>query len=290
MQARPGRAVLKKRDTCGSVEAMEFEGPPRALAPPRGILRRARPDGLLVGRRVAPSKALAPFVHHFWAVEWDLRSPFTAESLAFPSASLTTVRAGGSEVTGVRTRRVPAVRHGAGRAFGITFRPAAFQHLLGAPMSTLTDRSVPLAAVFGNEGERWARSLIDAPVFEETLAMAESFLASRVEPLGRKAASTRDITERMMRDPSLLRSGDVARELDLDLRSLQRRFRHYVGVGPKWVIQRFRLHEAAERLKMFPPPSLAGLAASLGYADQAHFARDFKRVVGQTPRAFTASS
>jgi AraC-like DNA-binding protein len=120
--------------------------------------------------------------------------------------------------------------------------------------------------------------------------MAEAFLAPRLQPLGRDAATTRDITERMMRDPSLLRSRDAATALDVDVRSLQRRFRHYVGVGPKWVIRRYRLHEAAERLKADSPPPLADLAASLGYADQAHFARDFKRVVGQTPRAFAAAS
>lgn len=120
--------------------------------------------------------------------------------------------------------------------------------------------------------------------------MAEAFLAKRLRPLGRDAASTRDVTEKIMRDPSLLRSSHVATALDVDVRSLQRRFRHYVGVGPKWVIRRYRLHEAAEQLKAESPPPLAALAASLGYADQAHFARDFKCVVGQTPGSFTASS
>ena len=53
-------------------------------------------------------------------------------------------------------------------------------------------------------------------------------------------------------------------------------------------MQRYRLHEAAEQLRAHEPPSLAELAASLGYADQAHFAREFKRAVGHTPRAFVA--
>jgi AraC-like DNA-binding protein len=245
---------------------------------------------LLAARRVAPSDALTPFVHHFWAVEWDLRTPFTAEILPHPTACLTVELGHRPEVAGVRTGRTHAIRRGAGRVFGITFRPAAFQHLLRAPMSNLTDRAVPVATVLGRDGEVWARALIEASEFEETLSMAEAFLAARLQPLSRDAASTRDITERMMRDPSLLRSSDVATALGVDIRSLQRRFRHYVGVGPKWVIRRYRLHEAAERLQAERPPPLAALAASLGYADQAHFARDFKRVVGQTPGAFATSS
>jgi AraC-like DNA-binding protein len=70
------------------------------------------------------------------------------------------------------------------------------------------------------------------------------------------------------------------------VRSLQRLFRKYVGVSPKWVIRRYRLHEAAERLKGSRPPPLAELATSLGYADQAHFAREFKQVTGRTARSF----
>jgi AraC-like DNA-binding protein len=278
--------VLKIRDTSANLDAMVTAGERRALEPPRGVLQRVKADGLLVGRRLAPSEPVSPFVHHFWAVEWDLATPFTADTLPHPAACITVERGHRHEVAGVRTGRTQAIRKGAGRVFGITFRPAAFQRLLRAPMSSLTDRAVPIATVFGREGEVWARALIEAPEFEESVSIAETFLAARLPPLGRNAATTRDITERMMRDPSLLRASDVAAALDLDIRSLQRRFRHYVGVGPKWVIRRYRLHEAAEQLRAKSPPSLAALAASLGYADQAHFARDFKSVVGQSPGAF----
>ncbi len=84
-------------------------------------------------------------------------------------------------------------------------------------------------------------------------------------------------------DRALLRVEDVADAMGIDVRALQRRFRRYVGVTPKWVIQRYRLHEAAEQLRSEYPPALAALAAELGYADQAHFAREFKAAVGRTP-------
>ena len=94
------------------------------------------------------------------------------------------------------------------------------------------------------------------------------------------------LVERTASDRTLSRVEDVAAIADLDVRALQRAFRTYVGVSPKWILRRYRLHEAAEQLKGMRPPALAALAASLDYADQSHFARDFKRVVGQTPRSF----
>ena len=71
-----------------------------------------------MGRRVAPSEALTPFVHHFWAVEWDLRTPFTAEVLPHPTACLTVELGHRQEIAGVRTGRTHAIRKGAGRVFG----------------------------------------------------------------------------------------------------------------------------------------------------------------------------
>jgi AraC-like DNA-binding protein len=73
----------------------------------------------------------------------------------------------------------------------------------------------------------------------------------------------------------------------LHLRELQRWFRDAVGVSPKWVIQRYRLHEALSALER-GDATVAQLAAELGYADQAHFARDFKRLVGISPSRYAA--
>jgi AraC-like DNA-binding protein len=49
------------------------------------------------------------------------------------------------------------------------------------------------------------------------------------------------------------------------------------------VIRRYRLHEVTERLAEGASPDWATLSAELGYADQAHFVRDFKRMFGEPP-------
>ena len=70
-------------------------------------------------------------------------------------------------------------------------------------------------------------------------------------------------------------------------RTLQQLFNSYVGVGPKWVINRYRLHEAVERLQEGANINFSELAMELGYFDQAHFIRDFRKLVGCTPAAYT---
>ena len=79
----------------------------------------------------------------------------------------------------------------------------------------------------------------------------------------------------------------VCAEFGLSERALQRLVRRRLGLTPKWLIQRRRLQEAAERLRT-SPASLSDVAAGLGYADQAHFTRDFARVTDMTPGQFAA--
>lgn len=85
------------------------------------------------------------------------------------------------------------------------------------------------------------------------------------------------------------RVGQVCEEFGLTERALQCLTRQRLGLNPKWLIQRRRLHEAAERLRR-GAGNLAGVAADLGYADQPHFTHDFHAVTGMTPASSPPAS
>jgi len=95
-----------------------------------------------------------------------------------------------------------------------------------------------------------------------------------------------DLVERIRADRTVRRVADLARAEGLSVRALQRLFAAYVGVSPKWAILRYRLHEAMEVAGTRRDLDWAGLAADLGYADQAHLARDFTATVGLPPAAY----
>jgi AraC-like DNA-binding protein len=190
------------------------------------------------------------------------------------------------ELHGPKTGRVTRTLTGEGRMFGISFRPVMFRALLGRSMSTLTDRVVPLESVLGPSVSQWAQALRRARDLETEIGLTKEFFESRLIAPTQLQLQLRDCVEAMASDRDLLRVEDLCKTSGLDARTLQRRFSDYVGLSPKSVIRRYRMHEAAIRLGDENTPSLAALAASLGYSDQAHFARDFKRTVGETPRAF----
>lgn len=79
-----------------------------------------------------------------------------------------------------------------------------------------------------------------------------------------------------------LRMGDLASEAGVHPVHLARVFRAREGQTPGEYVQRLRIRTACELLRQCET-SLAAVALDCGFADQSHFTRTFKRVVGSTP-------
>ena len=86
--------------------------------------------------------------------------------------------------------------------------------------------------------------------------------------------------------PELYSVAALARLTGISARTLQRLFENYVGVGPKWVIDRYRMIEAVEALNAEAELSLTTLAHALGYFDQAHFSKAFLALTGKSPSSY----
>ena len=121
----------------------------------------------------------------------------------------------------------------------------------------------------------------------EAIAVIEAFLRGRDPQPDETIARVAAIVEQTDADRTITRVEQLVDRFHIGKRNLQRLFSAYVGVSPKWVIQRYRLHEAADRAASGGAIDWADLALDLGYADQAHFIRDFKRLVGQTPAEYS---
>ncbi|WP_345950051.1 helix-turn-helix domain-containing protein [Mucilaginibacter sp. PAMB04274] len=78
----------------------------------------------------------------------------------------------------------------------------------------------------------------------------------------------------------------VAAAAHATVRTLERNFKQSTGYTVKDVSGLMRFEQVRNHLWLNPDANLAGLAHELGYADQAHLSRDFKRYTGTTPAAF----
>lgn len=254
---------------------------------PTGVLRPGEAQERFRLARYLPSENLGLFVEHYWIVEWDLQGqkPYVQETLPHPCVHLTIERYG-SKVYGVMTEKFSYQLTEEGRVLGIRFKPGAFYPFWGYPVSALTDASVDLKEAFGAKGDAFEAAVLGAKSDGEMVEVAEAFLRDRSPELNADAELVERIVASIVDDRELTRVEDVATKFALGKRTLQRLFDRYVGVGPKWVILRGRLHDATDRLADGEAANWAELALNLGYFDQAHFVRDFKALVGVAPATY----
>ena len=237
--------------------------------------------------RYHPSSDLATFVEHYWVVEWDLRRQpsYRAQTLPHPSVHMIFEAGGRSRIRGPARAKFSRRLRGAGRVFAVKFTPAGFYPFARGPVSRLTDRVVALRTQFGSDAAPLERA-IDAERSDVVrVEIVEAFLRARLAEPDDDVARLSAVVYAAAGDRTLTKVDDLVDRFQLNKRTLQRLFARYVGVSPKWVIQRYRLHEAAERLAVGGVDH-AALASELGYSDQAHFGRDFKGIVGMSPAAY----
>jgi AraC-like DNA-binding protein len=173
--------------------------------------------------------------------------------------------------------------------------PAAGALVAGVDMSTLTDRHVDLPETLGAPGERLVERVRaamapdpHAPAAHRAAIDAYGELLRPHLPVDAEGELVDRVVALVESRPDLLRVAQLCEATGLGERALQRLVQRRLGLTPKWLVQRRRLHEAAEALR-HGAGSMAETAALLGYADQAHFTRDWTAVTGTPPARFAAS-
>jgi AraC-like DNA-binding protein len=246
--------------------------------------------------RYAPGPGMADLVRRYWIPVWSMPpGESTVQRVLQYPVCLLVVSHEYSIMVGVDTGLGRQELTGAGWALGGMLQPAAGSMLLGGPVSQLTDRRIPLTDVPGVDGaavtEQIRSALRPTPSAESAHRAAITALEDALRGLGpvdEEGLLVNRIVGYVEQRTDIQRVGQVCDEFGIGERALQRLTARRIGLSPKWLIQRRRLHEAAERLRTGDRVDLAAVAADLGYADQAHFTRDFRTVTGVTPGSFAA--
>ncbi|WP_454858599.1 helix-turn-helix domain-containing protein [Promicromonospora soli] len=280
-----------------------FDGGPavkQALetGPTLGIVNPARARDRFALARVEPAEDLADLVDWHWVITWDLPpgATFTQAVVPHPVGQVV------AEDVGFLAYAMPAAAvdrrtlSGASGVVGTKLRPGGYRALLG--LTHPGERgAVEPAGFLGATSARAAAEAIDqardggpdAAVRTATPLLRAAAGRTRTP---RSTAALAALAEAFAMIADAVPGTTVAAlaaGLGTTPRSLQRLFADWVGVSPKWVLQRHRVHLAAELLGRDPGLDLAGLAAAVGYYDQAHFTGDFVRAVGVAPGEYARS-
>jgi len=165
---------------------------------------------------------------------------------------------------------------------GVRFRTGAAFAALGAPADGLRDLGPELTELWGRAARRLEDRVSAAPTIEAAAQALLEGVAARLP------ADSDPLVHAVLKGVRPLYV--QARELGISERQLRRRFERAVGYGPA-TLRRIRRFQRFLALAQAAPPqaTLAWLAADAGYADQAHLARETRRLAGRTPSALLAA-
>ena len=251
-------------------------------------------------REFKPSAALAPYVDCFWVHAGQI--PENQVYRCVPSGN-TDIMIGdldGEELvlrgdtwekmpraflTGIWTE--PAVLKSVHRIewFGIRLKPEIFVQMFGQPLREMENATLDVSDVLGKSGQELANRIAETSDHQRRIELAEHFI---VRELARRLPANAYFTEaiRLIRQHGgQISTEDLSKKVFVGERQLQRAFREHFGVTPKTYSRLVRFNKAASFLKNAKQVNWADVTYFCGYADQAHFIRDFKAFSGANPTA-----
>ena len=170
---------------------------------------------------------------------------------------------------------------------GIVTTPVGCQPALGLAPAALRGRVVdllrawPRAAALRRELTNCRTPGEALDVVEETLRTPEPFDRNG---FGRCEAAVRQLSAEPTRPVT-----DIAAALGVSHGHLDRQFTEQVGLSPRTLARILRMRRLLENIDVHGPVGWADKAAELGWSDQAHLIRDFKRHTGVTPSQYLAA-
>ncbi|MEK4976102.1 helix-turn-helix domain-containing protein [Bacillus sp. FSL K6-6540] len=175
---------------------------------------------------------------------------------------------------------------GQGASIRVKFRPGGFYPFVNTSMDRLTDSSIGTMEILQVEPHTLEQGLLTAEEPELKVRYMEELIRRILPEEDEQIERIHTMIDQIHHNRDIIRVEQVSECFHMSPRSLQRLFKQYVGVSPKWVIRLYRLQNAAEMLDGLDHQDVLELAMDMGYYDQSHFIRDFKAVIGKTPEVY----
>ena len=252
---------------------------------------------------IAPRPSLEKYVQYFWFGELELSPNQTFTHLATASGSIewqfhylgnfTTLNSQGEPKrvfpagmygqTNQYNQYVTASRQSG--IFAVRLYPHVLPALVGIPAYEITNQSVDVLSLLGREGVELAEKIESSRSFSQRVSIFSDFLENKLIRPRKKYHYLESAIVQIHRSNGQINATTLVNQSCLSQRQFERSFKELAGFSLQSYLKIIRF-EAALSLVSAGYASLTELAYQLGYYDQSHFNRDFKRFTGQTPFQF----
>jgi len=168
----------------------------------------------------------------------------------------------------------------------VVLHPWGLYTLSGIPGNELTNLQIDCTDVFGRASNQLQEQVLTSADTSNRISHIETFLRKRRHDSLRELTTVEAAVQLIQQTNGNATIQTLTSTLSLTERSLERKFDKVIGIAPKQFSRIIRLQSCLKTHRQQPTLSLTELAYASGYYDQAHFIREFTRLVGLTPSQY----
>ncbi len=188
---------------------------------------------------------------------------------------------------GQRTKSFEILPMGHVDTFAICFYPIGFANFIDVSLDTLVDKETALEVLFGRaEAIPLEHNMRQALDNEQRIAIIEAFLLQKLYTKNTISSIVKSTVEALLQTNGSLPITHILKDEAAKRRQLERHFKKQIGISPKQLGKAIRLQATLHLLANKTDERLTDIAYENDYFDQNHFIKDFKDLVGLSPKAF----
>ncbi len=167
---------------------------------------------------------------------------------------------------------------------GIKFKPYALSELFYLEMSEFTDKVVNLLDVLPEEFEGIYSKMVSNSSYTFKVEVLNSFLESYLHSMS-KSDKIEQAVNLIFETKATLTISEIAKKINISERQLERLFKRYIGLSPKFYCRIIRFAYIFELVQK-ENIEWSELAQHTGFYDQSHFIKNFKEFTGEDPTKY----
>ena len=190
-------------------------------------------------------------------------------------------------VMGQRTKSFDILPTGKVETFAICFYPIGFANFVKMPLENLVDKETPISELFGQvEADILEQQMIQAADTRQRIDIIEAFFLRMLIEKNTISNIVKSTVDALIKTNGTTHISVLLKDEISKRRQLERHFKKQIGISPKQLGKAIRLQATLNLLLNKKSETLTDIAYESQYFDQNHFIKDFKNLVGVTPKEF----
>jgi AraC-like DNA-binding protein len=168
----------------------------------------------------------------------------------------------------------------------VNFTPIGARRFFQLPLWELSNQSIGLDELFGDQSLRFVEALAEAGDWDRRFDLLEALIGKRTTEAKPPRPEILWAWGQMLEAPGMVDIAVLARKTGWSHKHLITQFRDHLGVPPKRLGRILRFHRAIRCIGPGNPARWAALAFDCGYFDHSHMIREFHEFAGCTPEEY----